>query len=84
LPFSPGLETAGIVAACGEGVMRSSHVAIRWQGHLEPAETLLVLGAAGGVGLTAVEIGKALGRASSRQRARTRSSRWRASAGPTT
>src|SRR5262249_48777586 len=38
-----------------------SHVAIRWQGRLEPGETLLVLGAAGGVGLTAVEIGKAMG-----------------------
>lgn len=108
LPFSPGLETAGVVAACGDGVTRftpgdrvmailaygglaemavadeaetfampermpfdeagafpiayiSSHVAIRWQGRLEPGETLLVLGAAGGVGLTAVEIGKALG-----------------------
>ena len=108
LPFSPGLETAGLVVACGEGVTRfspgdrvmailaygglaemavapeaetfaipegmsfeeagafpiayiSSHVALRWQGRLEPAETLLVLGAAGGVGLTAVEIGKAMG-----------------------
>jgi len=107
-PFSPGLETAGVVAAVGEGVTRfsrgdrvmaivayggfaekavaddaetfaipsgmpfdeagafpiayiSSHVAIRWQGRLEPGETLLVLGAAGGVGLTAVEIGKAMG-----------------------
>ena len=39
----------------------SSHVAIRWPGRLEPGETLLVLGAAGGVGLTAVEIGKAMG-----------------------
>jgi len=39
----------------------SSHVAIRWQGRLEPGETLLVLGAAGGVGLAAVEIGKAMG-----------------------
>jgi NADPH2:quinone reductase len=39
----------------------SSHVAIRWQGRLEPGETLLVLGAAGGVGLTAVEVGKAMG-----------------------
>ena len=39
----------------------SSHVAIRWQGKLEAGETLLVLGASGGVGLTAVEIGKALG-----------------------
>ena len=108
LPFSPGLETAGVVAACGDGVTRfkagdrvmaivpygglaeqavapeaetfaippamsfehagafpiayiSSHVALRWQGRLEPGETLLVLGAAGGVGLTAVEIGKAMG-----------------------
>src|SRR5215470_6713821 len=89
LPFSPGLETAGVVAACGDGVTRfkpgdrvmailpygglaeqavadevetfaippgmdfdeagafpiayiSSHVAIRWQGRLEPGETLLV------------------------------------------
>lgn len=107
-PFSPGLETAGVVAACGEGITRfragdrvmailphgglaeqavaeeaetfpapaampfdvagafpvayiSSHVAIRWQGRLEAGETLLVLGAAGGVGLSAVEIGKAMG-----------------------
>src|SRR4030095_691414 len=107
-PFSPGLETAGVVMACGAAVTRfrpgdrvmatlawgglaeravaresetfaipagmsfeeagavpiayiSSHVAIRWQGRLEAGETLLVLGAAGGVGLTAVEIGKAMG-----------------------
>ena len=39
----------------------SSHVAIRWQAKLQAGETLLVLGASGGVGLTAVEIGKALG-----------------------
>jgi NADPH2:quinone reductase len=108
LPFSPGLETAGVVAACGKDVTRfkpgdrvmailpygglaemavapevetfaipdrmsfeeagafpvayiSSHVALRWQGRVEPGETVLVLGAAGGVGLTAVEIGKAMG-----------------------
>ena len=107
-PFSPGLETAGIVAACGSAVRRfvpgdrvmailpygglaemtvapevetfkipdrmsfedagafpvayiSSHVALRWQGRVEPGETVLVLGAAGGVGLTAVEISKAMG-----------------------
>ena len=107
-PFSPGLETAGVVARCGDGVSRfapgdrvmailphggfaeqavvseaeaftlpprmsleeagafpiayiSSHVALRWQGRLEPGETLLVLGAAGGVGLAAVELGKAMG-----------------------
>ena len=39
----------------------SAHVAIRWQGRLEKGETLLVLGAAGGSGLAAVEIGKAMG-----------------------
>jgi NADPH:quinone reductase len=107
-PFSPGLETAGVVTHCGEGVTRftpgdrvmailpygglaeqvvapeaetfvmpegmrfeeagafpiayiSSDVALRWQGRLAAGETLLVLGAAGGVGLTAVEIGKAMG-----------------------
>lgn len=107
-PFSPGLETAGVVAQCGEGVTQfrpgdrvmamlpyggmaeqavanvnetyhipdrmgfeeagafpiayiSSHVALRWLGRVEAGETLLVLGAAGGVGLTAVEIGKAMG-----------------------
>ena len=107
-PFSPGLETAGVVARCGAGTSRfkpgdrvmatlawgglaeqavakesetfpipagmsfdeagafpiayiSSDVAIRWQGRLEVGETLLVLGAAGGVGLTAVEIGRAMG-----------------------
>ena len=107
-PFSPGLETAGVVSRCGARATRfrpgdrvmatlawgglaeqavakevetfaiphgmtfeeagafpiayiSSDVALRWQGRLEPGETLLVLGAAGGVGLTAVEIGKAMG-----------------------
>jgi NADPH2:quinone reductase len=39
----------------------SSHVALRWSGRVEAGETLLVLGAAGGVGLAAVEIGKAVG-----------------------
>jgi NADPH2:quinone reductase len=108
LPFSPGLEAAGVVAACGPDVTGfvpgdrvmailaygglaeyavapaaeswiipagmsfaeagafpiayiSSHVALRWQGRLDAGETLLVLGAAGGVGLTAIEIGKAMG-----------------------
>ena len=39
----------------------STHLAIRWQGRLEKGETMLVLGAAGGSGLAAVEIGKAMG-----------------------
>lgn len=34
---------------------------LRQCAHLQPGETLLVLGAAGGVGIAAVEIGKALG-----------------------
>jgi len=39
----------------------TSHFALTHRGHLQPGETLLVLGAAGGVGLTAVGIGKAMG-----------------------
>jgi NADPH:quinone reductase len=40
----------------------TSHHALKDRGELEPGETLLVLGAAGGVGLAAVEIGKVMGR----------------------
>jgi NADPH2:quinone reductase len=39
----------------------TSHGAFDWRARLKPREWLLVLGAAGGVGLTAVEIGKAMG-----------------------
>lgn len=39
----------------------TSHVALDHTARLQPGETLLVLGAAGGVGLTAVEIGKLMG-----------------------
>jgi NADPH:quinone reductase len=39
----------------------TSHFALTHRGQLRAGETLLVLGAAGGVGLTAVEIGKAMG-----------------------
>ena len=39
----------------------TSHVALSHKARLQPGETLLVLGAAGGVGLTAVEIGKLMG-----------------------
>ena len=39
----------------------TSHLALTRRAKLQAGETLLVLGAAGGVGLTAVEIGKALG-----------------------
>ncbi len=108
LPFSPGSELAGIVAAVGEGVTQfkpgdkvvgssghgafaeqvmvpaqnlyplpegmdfdtaaaftltygTSHHALKDRGELKAGETLLVLGAAGGVGLAAIEIGKVLG-----------------------
>ncbi len=39
----------------------TSHHALKQRGRLQPGETLLVLGAAGGVGLTAVELGKLMG-----------------------
>jgi NADPH2:quinone reductase len=108
LPFSPGLEVAGIIQEIGPNVdgltigqrviafpgvgglaeqvlidawlvfpmpdamsfadgagflitYATSHHALKPRGHLKAGETLLVLGAAGGVGLTAVEIGKVMG-----------------------
>ncbi len=39
----------------------TSHIALADRGQLQPGETLLVHGAAGGVGLTAVQIGKQMG-----------------------
>lgn len=47
---------AGVMVAYG-----TSHLALTRRARLQPGETLLVLGAAGGVGLTAVEIGKLIG-----------------------
>ena len=108
LPFIPGSEVAGTVAALGEGVTNvklgdrviafvglggfaeqvvakaaglipippelddataagftlvygTSHPAVIDRGELKAGQTMLVLGAAGGVGLAAVEIGKVLG-----------------------
>jgi NADPH:quinone reductase len=108
LPFTPGAETAGVVAEVGKGVngfklgdhvmamtenggyaeevvvpqdkvfvipdkmdfvsaagfpivYGTSHVALAWRAFLKAGEWLLVTGAAGGVGLTAVEIGKIMG-----------------------
>ncbi len=39
----------------------TSHGALEWRARLQAGEWLLVLGAAGGVGLAAVEVGKAMG-----------------------
>lgn len=39
----------------------TSHHALKQRARLQPGETLLVLGAAGGVGLAAVELGKVMG-----------------------
>ncbi len=50
------VTAAGFPVAYG-----TSHGALEWRARLQPGETLLVHGAAGGVGLTAVEIGKAMG-----------------------
>ena len=108
LPFSPGGEAAGTVAAVGPGVTHvapgdrvialsahgafaekwridaaavvpippgldmvhaaafgltygTSYYALKDRARLQPGETLLVLGAAGGVGSAAVELGKAMG-----------------------
>lgn len=108
LPFSPGMELAGIVKEAGAGVRgieagdrviaspgrggfaqeclvaegrvsplpagmdfetasafvltySTSLHALKDCGHLQPGETLVVLGAAGGVGTSAIEVGKAMG-----------------------
>jgi NADPH:quinone reductase len=49
-------EAAGFPIAYG-----TSHMALAYKACLKPKETLFVTGAAGGVGLTAVEIGRQLG-----------------------
>ncbi|WGF88852.1 NADPH:quinone oxidoreductase family protein [Marinivivus vitaminiproducens] len=50
------VTAAGFAIAYG-----SSHGALRWEARLQPGETLVVHGASGGVGLAAVECGKAMG-----------------------
>ena len=50
-----------VTAAAFPVAYGTSHFALTHRGHLKSGENLLVLGAAGGVGLTAVEIGKQLG-----------------------
>lgn len=48
-------------AAAFQVAYSTSHVALDYRAQLKPGDTLLVLGAAGGVGLTAVELGKLMG-----------------------
>lgn len=48
-------------AAAFQVAYGTAHVALEHRAQLKAGETLLVLGAAGGVGLTAVEIGKLIG-----------------------
>lgn len=59
IPLPAGMDF--ITAAAFPITYATSHHALKDRAHLRPGETLLVLGAAGGVGLTAVEIGKMLG-----------------------
>lgn len=49
------------IAAAFTMTYGTSHHALKQRARLAPGETLLVLGAAGGVGLTAVELGKLMG-----------------------
>lgn len=57
LPDGVDLVTAsGVLMAYG-----TSHYALKDRASIQPGETLLVLGAAGGVGLAAVELGAAMG-----------------------
>lgn len=48
-------------AAAFQVTYGTSHLALDYKARMQPGETLLVTGAAGGVGLTAVEIGKLMG-----------------------
>ncbi len=48
-------------AACLVLTYGTSHHALKDRAHIQPGETLLILGAAGGVGAAAIELGKAAG-----------------------
>ncbi|OYX15740.1 MAG: NADPH:quinone oxidoreductase [Algoriphagus sp. 32-45-6] len=58
-PLPPGLSAE--VAATTLYTYGTSYYALKDRANLQPGETLLVLGAAGGVGLAAVELGKLMG-----------------------
>lgn len=59
MPMPPGMDFD--IAAAVTLTYGTSHHAVVDRAQLKAGETMLVLGAAGGVGLAAIEIGKALG-----------------------
>ena len=59
LPVPDGMSDEK--AAAFTMVYGTSYYALKQRGNLQPGETLLVLGASGGVGLATVELGKAMG-----------------------
>jgi NADPH:quinone reductase len=59
IPIPEGMDF--VTASAFVMTYGTSHHALKDRAELKPGETLLVLGAAGGVGLAAVEIGKAMG-----------------------
>lgn len=58
-PIPDGLDD--VAAAAFQIAYGTAHLALERRGRLRPGETLVVTGAAGGVGLTAVEIGRLMG-----------------------
>ena len=59
IPVPDGMDDH--TAAAFSMVYGTSYHALKQRANIQPGETLLVLGASGGVGLAAVEIGKAMG-----------------------
>jgi len=59
IPLPPAMDF--VTGAAFPITYATSHHALQDRAHLRPGETLMVLGAAGGVGLTAVELGKIMG-----------------------
>lgn len=50
-----------VTAAAFPVAYGTAHFALEYRGRLKPGETLVVLGAAGGVGVAAIEVGKLMG-----------------------
>jgi len=59
VPLPGGIDF--VTAACMPVAYGTAHLALSDRGKLRAGETLLVTGAAGGVGIAAIEVGKALG-----------------------